>query len=191
MASKSRRLVGLWEVCVCDFYCDLWWDCCISDSGVVMTALTDELEALKRDERHRTVAETRYWCEQYRLFAERAVAAMACERDAQEPVAWLHIQGNYEEASMRQLDEYEISRGWEQVPLYKEPPAAPVPEDVAKDAERYRWLKSRMVGANFDWDGDGMVTLAFEMPDGCAFCADCDQNIDAAMLAASKQEGRE
>lgn len=66
------------------------------------------------------------------------------------------------------------------------PPAAPVvPEDVAKDAERYRWLKSRMVGANFDWDGEGMVTLAFEMPGDCALGADCDKNIDAAMLAAA------
>lgn len=53
----------------------------------------------------------------------------------------------------------------------------------AEDAERYRWLKSRMVGVSFDWDDEGMTALAFEMPDNLSFCADCDKNIDAAMLS--------
>lgn len=50
--------------------------------------LSDELKELKRRERHRTNAETRYWCDQYRLFAERAVAEAAV-KDAMggEPVA--------------------------------------------------------------------------------------------------------
>lgn len=39
--------------------------------------LSDELKELKRRERHKTNAETRYWCDQYRLFAERAVAVAA------------------------------------------------------------------------------------------------------------------
>jgi hypothetical protein len=37
------------------------------------------------------------------------------------PVAWMHIQGNYREASYRMLDEDEIERGWEQIPLYDLP----------------------------------------------------------------------
>jgi hypothetical protein len=57
--------------------------------------------------------------------------------------------------------------------------------EASADAERYRWLKSRMVGVNFDWDDEGMTALAFEMPDNLSFCADCDKNIDAAMLAAA------
>ena len=77
---------------------------------------------------------------------------------------------------------------YELVPLYGRPQAsAAVPEDVVKDAERYRWLKSRMVGVNFDWDDEGMTALAFEMPDSLSFCADCDKNIDAAMLASQPE----
>jgi hypothetical protein len=40
----------------------------------------------------------------------------------QEPVAWMHVQGNYEEPSFRQLDDDEVERGWEQYPLYTHPP---------------------------------------------------------------------
>ena len=32
---------------------------------------------LKKKERHHTVAETRYWCNQYRLFAEHLLVALA------------------------------------------------------------------------------------------------------------------
>jgi len=52
---------------------------------------------------------------------------------------------------------------------------------LAKDAERYRWLRQRLVGASFDWDDEGMTVLAFEMPDGVSIGADCDKNIDAAL----------
>jgi hypothetical protein len=38
-----------------------------------------------------------------------------------EPVAWMHKQGNHEEPSFRQLDDWEISNGWEQYPLYTTP----------------------------------------------------------------------
>jgi hypothetical protein len=38
-----------------------------------------------------------------------------------EPVAWLHIQGGYSEASARPLDDDEIEKGWEQIPLYTHP----------------------------------------------------------------------
>lgn len=147
--------------------------------------LSDELKELKRRERHRTNAETRYWCDQYRLFAERAVAEAAV-KDAMggEPVAVVDASDDGWFASI--LPDTSVKLG--QL-LYTRPQAsAAVPDDVAKDAERYRWLKSRMVGVNFDWDDEGMTALAFEMPDNLSFCADCDKNIDSAMLAASKQE---
>ena len=38
-----------------------------------------------------------------------------------EPVAWMHVQGNFEEPSLRQLDKDEIGRGWKQYPLYTHP----------------------------------------------------------------------
>ena len=40
----------------------------------------------------------------------------------QEPVGWMLIQGRHEELSHWPLDDDEISRGWEQYPLYTTPP---------------------------------------------------------------------
>jgi hypothetical protein len=40
----------------------------------------------------------------------------------QEPVAWMHVQGNYKEPSFRELADDEVERGWEQYPLYTSPP---------------------------------------------------------------------
>jgi len=48
--------------------------------------------------------------------ALRVLAALRAP--AAEPVAWMHTQGNYTEASDRPLDADEVSRGWTQVPLY-------------------------------------------------------------------------
>lgn len=56
-------------------------------------------------------------------------------------------------------------------------------ESAQKDAARYRFLKSRMLGVDFDWNDHGITALSFEMPDGRAYGGDCDQNIDAAMDA--------
>ena len=39
-----------------------------------------------------------------------------------EPVAWMHVQGNYKEPSFRELADDEVERGWEQYPLYNTPP---------------------------------------------------------------------
>ena len=52
----------------------------------------------------------------------------------QEPVAWMHVQGNFEEPSHRQLHEFEIMRGWTQYPLYTHPAPQPV---TLTDAEIY------------------------------------------------------
>ncbi|MGX5220284.1 hypothetical protein ACVTMO_16830 [Pseudomonas segetis] len=53
--------------------------------------------------------------------------------------------------------------------------------ELKRDAERYRWLRSRMVGVSFDWDDEGMVAIAFQMPPTTSFGANCDRNIDIAM----------
>ena len=53
-------------------------------------------------------------------------------------------------------------------------------EESREDAARYRWLRNRMLGVDFDWCENGITALVFEMPDGCAYGGDCDQNIDAA-----------
>jgi hypothetical protein len=46
---------------------------------------------------------------------------LTCARQKAQPVAWMHVQGNYEEPSLRQLDDFELDRGWEQYPLYTAP----------------------------------------------------------------------
>ena len=51
---------------------------------------------------------------------EREIEALA--QPEQEPVAWMHIQGNYQEPSFRQLDDWEIKNGFKQYPLYTHPP---------------------------------------------------------------------
>lgn len=52
---------------------------------------------------------------------------------------------------------------------------------LRRDAKRYRWLKEKMIGIDFDWQEAGVTALSFEMPAGCAYGGDCDQNIDTAM----------
>ena len=47
-----------------------------------------------------------------------------------EPVAWLHIQGGYSEASARPLDDDEIEKGWEQIPLYTHPAKTLTDEEI-------------------------------------------------------------
>jgi len=53
--------------------------------------------------------------------ASAARAAIAKAEKQSEPVAWMHCQGNFEEAACRPLDEDEILRGWTQKPLYTTP----------------------------------------------------------------------
>jgi len=52
------------------------------------------------------------------------------QAEKQEPVAWLHVQGNYEEPSLRKLADDEVERGWEQYPLYTAPPQRQPLEDL-------------------------------------------------------------
>lgn len=53
--------------------------------------------------------------------------------------------------------------------------------ELEQDAARYRWLRDKMLGVDFDWNESGLTALCFEMPDGCAYGGNCDQNINAAM----------
>ena len=53
----------------------------------------------------------------------KAITAIKAALEAKdEPVAWMHIQGNFKEPSYRQLDDWEIQNGWEQYPIYATPP---------------------------------------------------------------------
>ena len=57
--------------------------------------------------------------------SKREAAADKLQEPAQEPVAWMHVQGNYKEPSFRELADDEVKRGWEQYPLYNTPPQRP------------------------------------------------------------------
>lgn len=63
---------------------------------------------------------------------------------------------------------------------------APNADSVLEDAARYRWLRERMLGIDFDWNENGITALSFEMPDGCSYGGCCDQNIDAARSQAKE-----
>ncbi|ARP89786.1 hypothetical protein CAL14_05380 [Bordetella genomosp. 9] len=63
-------------------------------------------------------------------------------------------------------------------------------EANARDAARYRWLRARMLGVDFDWADAGITALFFEMPDGMAYGGDCDRNIDAAMSDSAGEGGK-
>lgn len=42
----------------------------------------------------------------------------ACELRGMEPVAYMHVQGNYEEPKMYELSQSDRDRGWTEYPLY-------------------------------------------------------------------------
>lgn len=62
--------------------------------------------------------------------------------------------------------------------------AADLLETDGKDAERYRWLKARLLGADFECSaiepGAGWA-LTFHMPEGATVSADLDATIDAVI----------
>ena len=57
-------------------------------------------------------------------------------------------------------------------------------ETLRKDAERYRWLRVRLIGVLKDWDdsGKGVLGLSFKIP-GEGWRG-CDESIDVAMAEA-------
>ena len=73
-----------------------------------------------------------------------------CRLAEQEPVAWVHIQGNYRVPRFWELNDDEIKRGWEQHPLYTTPPQRkPLTDEEITDAVRdagldwhYAWTLS-------------------------------------------------
>jgi len=52
------------------------------------------------------------------------------------------------------------------------------------DAERYRYLRDRLVAADFDWNETGDCVLIFDWPKNVPVGGNCDMNIDAAVASA-------
>ena len=54
-------------------------------------------------------------------------------------------------------------------------------EELERDAARYRWLKERFFGADFDWNKSGSCAIVFEWPEGSRISADLNKSIDDVM----------
>ena len=58
-------------------------------------------------------------------------------------------------------------------------------EQDLKDAERYRWLKARLIGVDFNWNESDVTAMMFELPGCSTVSVDCDATIDCAMMGAN------
>ena len=58
-------------------------------------------------------------------------------------------------------------------------------EQLEKDAARYRWLKKKLIAADFNYNDSGESVLIFQWPKDCGVSGNCDAMIDAAMIVTS------
>ena len=93
-----------------------------------------------------------------------------------EPISWGKRQS---EAVVKITRKPQAEHGFTN-PIYANP-APSVPDDVARDAERYRWLRDNGV-LGFSGAPSWRVYVSFDAMD--AYAQTLDSNIDAAMLAA-------
>ena len=101
----------------------------------------------------------------------------------QEPVAYIHRQGNHYEVSERFLSDDEKARGWTEEPLYTSPPAQPQRQpltDEQKDAARYQHIKGMARAMSLDISGNHYWTVALHGIRGPSL----DEAIDRAIEAA-------
>ena len=61
-------------------------------------------------------------------------------------------------------------------------------DELKADAERYRWLRDRFFGADFDWNEEGVSCVLFKWPETAKIGANIDVAIDAAIAAARKEK---
>lgn len=103
---------------------------------------------------------------------EQLVKSLEAERDAQSKAAdhWMT------EACAEHNRNIDLSTGFDAL--------AERVNALEADAERYRWLKPRLLGADFDWNEEGNCVLVFEMPNDATVSANCDETIDAAIKGA-------
>ena len=102
------------------------------------------LEHAKRDERHASHAETRYWCHMYRDIAEKAVEALA-EQPApvakprkQEPVAYAVYHRMGGSKSLHWSEQHSPdgdSNEYQLLPLYTSPQAQPAQRKPLTDEQ--------------------------------------------------------
>lgn len=57
---------------------------------------------------------------------------------------------------------------------------------MAKDAERYRWLRPRFFAADFAYSDPPVCAIVFRWPESAKISANLDREIDAAMGASNE-----
>jgi hypothetical protein len=61
-----------------------------------------------------------------------------------------------------------------------------VPDDITKDAERYRYWKDKLISVDFDYQESGECVVILESPKSIKYGSDFDKITDAAIAAAPK-----
>lgn len=139
-----------------------------------MDNMRDEFAKLKRHERHCNAAESRYWCEQYRLFAKRLLNEQAAQSVpvVGEPAAWLNeclLRLNHPVMPYVSINEPPSDKDWRVTPLYK----APTTSITAAELERLRRIEAVLV----------YVRSVLPMD---TWADDCRRMIDAAIAGEKK-----
>lgn len=119
----------------------------------------------------------------------RMLSATVAQQGAEppKPDGKLHVDGYF---TWYRRDGYVMDR---RLPcdFYLAPPAAhaqqPAALTDAQDAARWRWLRDRLLAGDFDYGGEGIQALVFEMPAGFTVSADADAVVDDAMRLAAAQ----
>ena len=70
-----------------------------------------------------------------------------------------------------------------------QPAQAAQPSADAEDAARYRWLRPRLLTADFEYGDDSETVLVFLIPTTMAVSANLDKSIDAARAAEGNGNG--
>ncbi len=124
--------------------------------------MREQFARLKAHERHANAAESRYWCAQYKLFAEQVLeqaVQMECLHSDSvpvvgEPVAWTSAEWLKEDGKLHEMARTEAVK--------QELDA------LRKDAERYRWLRDSPDSPiiNIGYATDKMVDAAIAQGKG-------------------------
>ncbi len=89
--------------------------------STLVEAARQALEAMENSRVFVTTREKIRHPEGTEWYDERITALRAAIEQAEKPVAWMHVQGNYKQPSLYQLDDFELDRKWNQYPLYTAP----------------------------------------------------------------------
>ncbi len=118
-----------------------------------------------------------------RAALDAVAAALAAQPPAQTVAAWVDPETGDVISNERKLgwmENFGIS-GAAKAANYTEPLVRPQPQgEDARDAERYRWLRDRLLAADFAYGDPPTCAVVFEWPESASIGADLDESIDAA-----------